>query len=69
MVALRPQVASQMRQKVSLLRLDTTVKVTGAAHANKRGGTPTLETYGIDGIMNDDPPLLVQVIDELGVGD
>jgi glycerophosphoryl diester phosphodiesterase len=28
-----------------------------------------IETYGIDGIMTDDPPLLTKVIDELGVGD
>ena len=28
-----------------------------------------IETYGIDGIMTDDPPLLAKVIDELGVGD
>jgi len=28
-----------------------------------------IETYGIDGIMTDDPPLLSKVIDELGVGD
>ena len=28
-----------------------------------------IETYGIDGIMTDDPPLLTKVINELGVGD
>ena len=28
-----------------------------------------ITTYGIDGIMTDDPPLLSRVIDELGVGD
>ncbi len=28
-----------------------------------------ITTYGIDGIMTDDPPLLSQVIDDLGVGD
>lgn len=28
-----------------------------------------IETYGIDGIMTDDPPLLARVINELGVGD
>lgn len=28
-----------------------------------------IETYGIDGIMTDDPPLLTRVIAELGVGD
>jgi glycerophosphoryl diester phosphodiesterase len=28
-----------------------------------------IETYGVHGIMTDDPPLLTQVIEELGVGD
>jgi glycerophosphoryl diester phosphodiesterase len=28
-----------------------------------------IETYGVDGIMTDDPPLLSKVINELGVGD
>ncbi|MBW2686986.1 MAG: hypothetical protein JRE19_13880 [Deltaproteobacteria bacterium] len=28
-----------------------------------------ITTYGIDGIMTDDPPLLTKVINELGVGD
>jgi glycerophosphoryl diester phosphodiesterase len=28
-----------------------------------------IETYGIDGIMTDDPPLLTKVINDLGVGD
>jgi len=28
-----------------------------------------IETHDVDGIMTDDPPLLTQVIEELGVGD
>ncbi len=28
-----------------------------------------IETYGVDGIITDDPPLLTQVISDLGVGD
>ena len=28
-----------------------------------------IETYGVDGIMTDDPPLLTEVINDLGVGD
>jgi glycerophosphoryl diester phosphodiesterase len=28
-----------------------------------------IETYGVDGIMTDDPPLLSSVIEDLGVGD
>jgi glycerophosphoryl diester phosphodiesterase len=28
-----------------------------------------IETYGVDGIITDDPPLLSSVIDELGVGE